>query len=409
MSFDLRPLTAEHVSAFRQAVNAGFGFDTDLDDQQEADRFDALFPFERTFPVFDGDELVSTGADYEFRLTVPGGATVPTAGLTVVTVRPTHTRQGVLTMMMREHYRRARERGEVLGALWASEATIYGRFGYGPAARHHEVKLDARYTGRGGSEPGVTVRLVDKAEAEQLVPGIYVAAQPRRPGVFHRTPDWWKHRIFTDSESRRGGASASRYAVAFAAGDPVGYVSYRQKSEWEKLPNGEIRITELVPATDAGYRALWHYVTSIDLFPIVKYWNLAPDDPLWLLLDDGRAVGITGVADALWVRLIDLRAAIERRAYGRDGSVVLRVADDFCEWNDGVFRVSVAGGQASCRPTNEEPDVSMTASTLGALYLGGGDALAFARAGLIVGAHEDVETLAWLFRSSPEPWCPEIF
>lgn len=409
MSFELRPLTAEHIPAFRQAFASGFGFDADFGDEKDAERFAALYAPDRTFPVFDGDELISTGAAHAFQTTVPGGAQVPMAGLTIVTVQPTHTRRGVLTMMMQEHFRRAQERDELLGGLWASEATIYGRFGYGPAAQHHEIKFDTRYTGRGGSAPGVVVRLVDKKTAEKLLPGIFAAAQPHRPGVFQRSPDWWKWRQFYDPVKWRDGASTVRHAIAFEGGQPVGYVSYRQKGEWEQISNGEIRIIELVPATDAGYRALWHYVTSIDLFPIIKYWNLAPDDPLALLLEDGRAVATTSVADSLWVRLIDLPRALEARSYDHDGSIVIGVVDDFCEWNDGVYRVNVEGGRATCNRVEEDPEVSMTASTLGALYLGGRDTLAFARAGRITGGPEPVRTLNWLFRSSPEPWCPEIF
>ncbi|MGA9597606.1 MAG: GNAT family N-acetyltransferase [Acidimicrobiia bacterium] len=409
MSFEIRPLTIEDIPRFRQAISAGFGHDLDPDDKQAAERFDALFARDRAFPVFDGDQLVGTGADYAFTVTVPGGAQVPMAGLTIITVRPTHTRRGVLTMMMREHFRRARERGELLAGLWASEAKIYGRFGYGPAARHHEVKFDARYTGRGGSEPGVIVRLVEKAEAEKLLPDMFALAQQQRPGMFQRSEEWWRYRHFYDPEKWREGASALRHAVAFQDEEPIGYVSYRQKEDWGQLPDGEIRVRELIPVTDAGYRALWHYVTSVDLFPIVKHWNMAPDDPLWLLLEDGRAVGTTAVSDALWVRLVDVPRALEARAYESDGSIVIRVTDGFCDWNEGTYRIEVDGGRATVARVAEDPEVSMTASTLGALYLGGRDAIAFARAGRIDGAAASVRDLNRMVRSSPQPWVPEIF
>lgn len=409
MTFEIRPLTSEYIPAFRQAISLGFGQDTDFDDAAAAERFGALFAVDRSFPVFDGDELISSGADFEFQATVPGGAQVPMAGLTIITVRPTHTRRGVLTTMMQEHFRRAKERGEILGGLWASEVPIYGRYGYGPAVQHHEIKFDARLVGRGDSEPGVVVRLVEKEEAEQLLPALYAAAQPQRPAMLQRTAQWWKYRLFYDPQKHRDGASAIRHAVAFADGAPVGYVSYRQKTEWSQLSNGEVRVRELVPVTDAAYRALWQYVVNIDLFPIVKHWNIAPDDPLWLLFKDGRAVGTTAVSDGVWVRLIDVQRALEARAYHRDGSIVIGVADDFCEWNDGTYRLEVEGGVAACTRVDDEPDVTMTAGTLAALYMGGRDASSLTRGGRISGAPESIQDLNWVMRSSPEPWCAEVF
>jgi predicted acetyltransferase len=409
MSFELRPLTPDLVPAFRKAISAAFGFEIDTEDKEGAERFDALFALDRAFPAFDGDLLISTGADYEFEVTVPGGAQIAMAGLTIVTVRPTHTRQGVLTAMMREHFRRAQERGEPLSGLWASEAPIYGRFGYGPAVQHHEVKLDTRHTGRSESERGATVRFIEGDEAERILPQVYAKAQPQRAGMLRRTPSWWKYRQFYDPENERDGATAMRHAVAEQDGESIGYVSYRQKGNWDVVAQGEVRISELVPATDAGYRALWHFVTSIDLFPVVKHWNVAPDDPLPLLLNDGRAVVTTAVADSLWVRLIDVAVALESRTYHRDGAVVIRISDGFCKWNDGTYRLAVQQGKATCTRVADEPDVAMTASTLGALYLGGRDAGALARAGLIAGTPAAVQKVNWMFRTSPEPWCPEIF
>jgi predicted acetyltransferase len=409
MAFEFRPLAPEYVPAFRQTLSLAFGGDVDLDDEAMAERFTALFVPERAFPLFDGDELISTGADFEFQLTVPGGAQVATSGLTVVSVRPTHTRQGVLTAMMREHFRRARDRNEILGALWASEASIYGRFGYGPAVQHHEIEFDVRHVGSCDREPGIEVHLVDQDQAEKLLPDVYAGVQVRRPGMFRRTPNWWKYRLFYDPEKWRNGASAVRHAVAFAEGEPVGYVSYRQKEKWDQMSKGEVRVRELIPATDVGYRALWHYLSNIDLFPIVKHWNMAPDDPLWLLFPNGRAVGTTAVADGIWVRLIDVKRALEARTYAYDGAMVIGVSDPFCDWNDGNYLISIDGGRANVVRVHDDADVNMTASTLGALYLGGRDALAFARAGRIDGSPEAVQTLNLLVRSSPEPWCPEIF
>jgi predicted acetyltransferase len=409
MSFEIRPLTEEDIPAFRQAIAAGFGEDADLEDETSLERFKALFRRDRSFPVFDGDQMVGTGGDFEFQMTVPGGAQAATAGLTIVTVRPTHTRQGALSAMMREHFDRARQRGEILGALWASERAIYGRFGYGPAVVQHAIKIDARQAGRGGFEPGVNVRLVELDEAKQLLPPLYARLQATRAGMYQRSDDWWKYQLFYDPQKWRDGASAVRHVVAEADGEPVGYASYRQKMDWDHIAGGEVRIREVIPVTDAGFRALWHYLLNIDLFPILKHWNNAVDDPLPMLLRDGRALETTGLADGLWVRLIDLTAALAQRTYPRDGNLVIDVTDRWCPWNEGRFRLTVAEGAAQCEPTTDDPELTMDVGTLSALYLGGQSAVGLARAGLIEGKPADIAAASEMFRTAPLPWCAEVF
>lgn len=408
MSFQIRPLAQENIPAFRAALSSNFGYDADLEDETATERFAAIFKLDRMYPAFDGDAVVGTGGDFEFEMTVPGGGQLRTSGLTVITVRPTHTRQGVLTAMMREHFDRAMDRSEPLGALWASEVPIYGRFGYGSSIDMNEVKLDARHAGRGGTEEGVTVRIVDADEAKHLLPKMYSQIQPTRPGMYKRGDDWWTHRLFFDPEKHRGGASALRHAVAERDGELVGYVTYRQKASWDAISEGEIRIRELMPVTDAGYRALWHYLVSIDLFPIVQYWNNPVGDPLSFFVHDGRAVE-TKVSDGLWTRLIDLQGALEARRYAMDGTLTLGVADSFCDWNEGTFRITIDGGVAKCERVATESDVAMDIGTLGALYMGGRSAVSFARAGLIDGDPGSVESLNSIFRGTSEPWCPEIF
>lgn len=402
-------LTEERLADMRRAITTGFGGDFDHNDEHSTERFRIVFDRDRMFPAFDGDEIIGTGGDFEFDLTVPGGAQVPTAGLTIVTVQPTHTRRGVLTMMMREHFARARERGESLGALWASEATIYGRFGYGDAVELRKVEVDARHAGRGGSEPGVTVRLVDLEAARQIAPAVYKTVQASRPGMYTRTADWWKWRVFDDPEARRDGASGLRTAIAEQDGEVVGYVLYRQKMDWDAM-GGEVRIVEMMPATGPGYRALWHFVLNIDLFPMVKYWNYPADDPLRFMVTDGRQVKIKESNDGIWVRLIDVADALQRRTYSHSGEIVIGVEDRFCEWNRGNYRLTIgAEGRARCERTDAAPDVAVDVSVLGSLYLGGRSARAMALAGAALGSDVEVARLDAMFVSSPAPWCAEIF
>jgi predicted acetyltransferase len=273
----------------------------------------------------------------------------------------------------------------------------------------HGVKVDARDAGRGGSEPGVTVRLLGTEEAKVVLPPLYEELQKARPGMYRRSEDWWTYRLFYDPERIRDGGSAIRHALAESDGEAVGYMTYRQKGNWDLLSEGEVRIRELIPISDAGYRALWHYALDIDLFPIVKYWNNPIDDPLQSLVRNGRAVATTELGDGLWVRLVDLPAALQARTYSGSGSIVLGIADSFCDWNEGTYRMTIEDGVAKCERVATESDVAMDVGTLGALYMGGRDATSLARAGLIDGDADSVARLDTLFSNSPKPWCPEIF
>ncbi|MDJ0663300.1 MAG: GNAT family N-acetyltransferase [Acidimicrobiia bacterium] len=408
MSYEIRKLVADELDTFRQAIASGFGEDLDRDDEQSRERFKSTFDQDRMYPVYDGDDIVGTGGDFELTVTVPGGAQVPMSGLTIITVQPTHTRQGILTAMMRRHIDMARERGEPLGGLWASEVPIYGRFGYGPAVSIRSIKYDARQVGRGEAEVGSTVRLIDAEEAAELLPPLFAAVQAERPGMFQRSETWWKYRLFYDPEKYRDGASALRHALAEVAGEPAGYMTYRQKANWEDF-KGEVRIREIIATSDAAYRGLWHYASNIDLFPIVKHWDLPVDDPLDHLFNDGRGINTTSLHDSLWIRLIDVLDALGKRTYSRDGGITISLSDAFAEWNEGTYRLEVDGGVGSCERVSGEGDVAMDVATLGALYLGGSDARGLARVGRIAGGPEAISLLDMMFRGSVAPWCAEIF
>ena len=408
MTYEIRELTDDGLDDFRQAIASGFGDDVDLDDQMSRERFAAVFPRERMYPVYKGNRIVGTGGDFELMLTVPGGAQVPMSGLTIITVQPDQTRRGVLRAMMRRHIDLAHDRAEPLGGLWASEVPIYGRFGYGPAVSIRSIKYDARQVGRGEAEAGATVRLIEAEEAAELLPPLFAAVQAERPGMFQRSETWWKYRLFYDPEKHRDGASALRHALAEVAGEPAGYMTYRQKSNWDDF-RGEVRIREILAASDAAYRSLWHYASNIDLFPIVKYWDLPVDDPLDHLFYDGRGVKTTDLSDSLWIRLIDVVDALGRRTYGRDGTIAISLSDDFAEWNQGTYRLEIDGGMGSCEQIRGDGDVAMDVATLGSLYLGGRDATGLARVGKIDGSPEAIASLDAVFRGAVAPWCPEIF
>lgn len=407
MSLITRSIAEDEVGTFRDLMWRGFGQEV-LEDDRESDRFLATTPLDRVVGAFDGPTMVGTLAAYPFELTVPGGAAHKMAGTTMVTVQATHRRRGALTSMMRDHLDDARSRGESLAGLWASESAIYGRFGFGAATENdtvelHGPRIDVR-------EEGGIVRYVDADESLDVLGSVYDTVRGTRPGMLSRTEAWWRNEVLFDPSQWRDGASPIRTVVHESYGVADGYAIFRQKPEWgNAFPAGQIRVKELIAASDDAHTGLWRFLTSIDLFPEVKYWNAPVDDPLrWKVADPRRVTRKRW--DALWLRVLDVGAALSIRSYAADGTVRFRVTDPFQPDNDGVYVLEVEAGAGTChRGRGVEPDLAFGVDVLGALYLGGGDALSTARGGRIEGSEDAVVRLQRMFRGDIQPWCEEVF
>ncbi len=401
----MRPITEGEVPEFQRVCVETFGGEVLEDDVA---RFVSTHPLDRTATAFEGATMVGTSADMPFDLTVPGGV-LPLAGLTMVTVRPTHRRRGVMLSMIRAYTDQAHERGDPLGGLWAAEWPIYGRFGFGAAADKAAIAFDGPRLEIASDPAGPSLALLDTAAAREVLPEVYRRARVHRPGMLGRSDAWWEGRHFHDPPQWRHGASANRFVVASRAAMPTGYAVYRQKSEWDGGHSvGEVRVTEVIAVDGATEQALWQYLSRIDLFPRVS-WNNAPTDTLlaWIATDNRRIERRIG--DGLWLRLLDVVAALTGRRYRADGTLVLRVVDEYCPWNDGSYRLAVEQGAAECRRTDAEADLTLTAATLAALYLGGRSATVLADAGLVTGAAGAVTTADILFGWDRAPWCAEVF
>jgi predicted acetyltransferase len=407
---EVRPITASDVDLFRGRISRGFGHDG-ATDEGSRERFDALFELDRTVAAFDGDDIVGTGAGYTLGVTVPGGAEVPMAGTAMITVQPTHRRRGILRALMDRHLSDVEDRGEPLAGLWASETSIYGRFGYGPSTYRQRALIEAKsieFRPMTGNEP--VVRFLDPSEVEPVIRSLYEMARPMRPGMLTRSEAWWTHRHLADPESRRGKRSGLRHVVAEVKGSPLGYAVYRQKDSWDDFTStGEVYVVEMITSTPEARRALWRFLTNIDLFPTVQWWNMPLDDPLTSTVTDSRRIRRT-LVDALWVRVMDVKTALEQRTYEDNGEIVFAVNDESRPDNSGIYRLAVDHGSAECvRDSSKKVDLAFDIDVLGHLYLGGGNALTMAEAGRIQGSAEVVQRLHRMFRTTVAPWCPEVF
>jgi predicted acetyltransferase len=290
---------------------------------------------ERSVATYENGRPVGFSTSYEFDLTIPGGS-LPTAGVTWVGVMPTHRRRGALRQMMVRTLRDAHERGEPLAALYASEASIYGRFGYGLASL--SLDLDAwsdRIAFRDDPGPQGSVRLVEFDEAVQIFPPFYERLRVLRPGMLSRNEHWWRAHRLADYEHRRRGASKRFNAALELEGELRGYAVYRVKEDWESgYAKGEVGVVEALADSALATRELWRYLFSIDLMTRVKSEFFDTASPLVLQVVDMRALHLR-VRDGQWLRLVDVEAALRARSYAGDDSVVIEVRDDVLEWNPG--------------------------------------------------------------------------
>jgi predicted acetyltransferase len=406
--FEIRTITDDDAETFRSRVSRGFGGDADSD-EASVTRFEAIFEYDRTLAAFDGDQMIGTCAAFSLGLTVPGGARVPMGGTTVITVQPTHRRRGVLRSLMDRHLDDVAGREEPLAGLWASESSIYGRFGYGPATWRHVAKIDTRSFELRDEQPRGSVRLLEKDEVEPVLRSVYEAARSTRAGMLSRGDAWWTHRLLADPESWREGKSMLRHVVFEEDGSATGYAVYRQKSHWDDfVADGEIDVSEVITLTPAAHSALWGFLTRIDLFPNLEWWNMPVDDPLSWKITDRRRIA-RKLVDGLWLRVMDVPAALDARRYDSEGVVTFDLNDATRPETSGTYRLEVANGAGHCERVDAMADVAFDADILGALYLGGADPIAMAAGGRIEGDSSAVEILHRLFRSDRAPWCPEVF
>lgn len=392
----IRPVSHDELEEFSAAAHSAFHeeghpLDTALDLQ--------LLEPERTLAVIEDGRMVATTAALTRELTIPGGM-LPAAGVTAVGVVPGNTRRGHMRAMMRRQLDDLHEAGERIAALWASEGSLYGRFGYGPAtlAVGYEVHLWRARLERPSRD---RVQVAEPAEVLDRLRAVYEAVRPQVPGLMSRGGAWWQRRLH-DPEHRREGNSALRAAVV-----EDGYALYAAKTGWAGGgPSGEITLREIVAATPRARAALWTYLLGLDLMRTLK-WRLGSEgEPLPLMLGDAEAIeASTGIG--LWIRLVDLPGALTARAYAVPFELVLEVADEFCPWNAGRYRLTSEG---TCEPTRAEPDLALGAAELGAAYLGGTRLGVLAAAGRVQELRPGALAVAdAAFRGAVAPWCPEIF
>ena len=327
MAIEVRPCSS--VEELRNALNAISHYFGHENAEEDAERFARWIEVERMQAAWDGDRIVGGAGAFTYLLSVPGGS-IPAGGVTVVGVLPTHRRRGVLTAMMQAQLADCKARGDVTAYLWASEATIYGRFGYGLASRIGAISLARdRAVFAVPFESRGNVRLLDLEEAAALFPPLYERVFAERPGMFERSKAWWETRRLNDDPARRRGGPLHR-ALLELDGEPAGYALYRVAQDWESgSSKGTVTIQEVVAPTPEATRELWRWLFDFDWTSQFVADLLPIDHPLFLLLAEPRRMQFK-VNDGVWVRLIDIAAALSARSYAGAGESCSRSRTRSC-------------------------------------------------------------------------------
>ncbi|MFG3166790.1 GNAT family N-acetyltransferase [Streptomyces sp. NPDC048200] len=409
MTTDVRVLRQADWDKWYENLIRAFGGVAESSEEREL--WNALTEYDRSLGVWDGEECVGTAGAFSFRVTVPGGASVPAAGVTMVSVAATHRRRGVLTAMMRRQLDDLRAGNEPLAVLTASEPAIYGRFGYGIGTLQINAEID---TGRVrlSVPPGtddVRLRYAAPGDVLDVCEAVYARRVPQRPGMLARQPGWERLQVL-DPEGERDGASPLQCVVAERDGSAVGYTRFRVKPGWGPAGHDGVVQLEDLEGTDPPARAaLWRFLSDVDLTTTLRTRGRPVDEDWQHLVSDIRRCQVR-LKDALHVRLVDVGAALEARTYQAPVDVVLEVEDAFCPWNEGRWRLTGDAKGASCVRTGDSPDLALSVRELGAAYLGGVPLASLAAAGRVRELRQGALAEASMaFTSVVAPWLPHGF
>ncbi|MER5561249.1 GNAT family N-acetyltransferase [Streptomyces sp. NPDC002506] len=408
-AWNVQALPAAQLPDFYAAVLDAFH-------ESEPDEVSALWRGlaepERCVVVRDEGAIVGTAGIFSFLMAVPGGQLVETAGVSMVSVQPTHRRRGVLSALMHHQLDSLQRVREPLAVLTASEAPIYGRFGYGVAARQLSLDIRSRHVGLRAPAPRDDIRLTVEAPHKALAvcERLYARQVPLRPGMLDRAPGWEELPLL-DPPSWRDGGYPLECAVARLNGEVAGYTRYSVAVDWSRrnTARGTVRVRDLEASDPRVYAALWRFLLETDLTSRVVAPNRPVDDALLHLVSDVRQCAPT-VLDSLYVRIVDAPAALTARTYAAPVSVVLEIEDAQAPWNRGRWQLTGDRTGAVCTRTEAEPDLTLDAAALGSAYLGGTTLTELAAAGRVRAHRPDVlagTTAA--FTSPVAPWLPHSF
>jgi len=403
---DIRPISEDEVDDFLRRVEAGF---LTVSSDEELEREKLAFERDHALAALDGVTIVGTTSAYSLEVTLPGGAPVAMAGVTAVGVAPTHRRRGILRSLMETQINGLVDRGLPLAGLLSSEAPIYGRFGYGVAEEHRYTTIDAPRFALGvkmaelADEIRIEAVPITRTDDEliDVVGPFWERHRLTQVGELGRSDDAWRAKLSTLPKDR------FEY-LAGRGDDVVGVAMVNAKVDWiGAVPDGSLRAT-VAADDDVARAALVAFVSRVDL---VRSVSLATpvDDPLRWAVVDRRAIRTDRVDDHLWLRVLDLPAAIEARRWATNGSVILGVDDPLLSANSGTWKLVVEDGWAQLDRSQAEPEITMSISAVAPLLTGAASPHTLTASAAIRGAPDALERLAGMARVDRAPFCQTGF
>jgi predicted acetyltransferase len=409
VGFDVRTVQKSDLRAWYATLSSAFYGTTDP--QVIADFRAPQLDMARTWAAYDGDRIVATLRSFGVELTVPGGALLAADAVTSVATTPSHRRRGALTSMMTASLQTAVERGDPMSILIAARWPIYGRYGYGPATHLAGYSVDTGIADFGTHGGEGVVEYVDAAAGHALMPALFDRFRRMQPGAISRDyVDFDREFGIAEVPSRKlwlGWVVVHRPAPN---AEIDGLLRYHVDERWEGMrPFSVAVIDDLVATNNEASAALWKLCCDLDNIATLSAENRSVEESLPWLLADARAVVQTKRFDNIWVRLLDVEAALSARRYLTAGSLVIEVRDAM-NHATGRYLLEAGPDDASCTRTTKDPDIELDVRTLGAAYLGGTSLQTMATAGLVVEHRAGAITLAdTMFRWTTVPWCNTWF
>ncbi len=370
-----------------------------------------LWALHFTHGAFSGGTVVGTGHWFPASLVTPGEP-LATAAVTGVAVLSDHRRQGHLTRIMRAQLKHVREQGVPTAVLLAAEYPIYARFGYGPATEACGIELDAGAAQLLTEPVSGTFTHVEPAELRAPYKEVSHARWARTPGALMRDDTYWDRAAGLKAWPWEPLDLAKRRAVLWHDGRHrlAGVVVYKVEEEWKhNRPAGTARVEALYGTSPEAERELWRHLCTLDWIRTVKAGSRAVDDPAPLWFRDPRMATMVDHSDNLWLRLLDLKASFAARRSPIEGGVVLEVVDPL-GFANGRWKVALGPAGGSAAKTKEAADLTLSASALGAAFLGGHTLARLAAAGLVDEERSGaLEAASALLATGTRPWCPVGF
>lgn len=377
--YRLRPISEGEWEPFLRCFLTAFGQDY----REEESRLErAQVELDRTLAAFDErDGLVGTCLSVRRELTVPGGV-LPAAHVTLVSVHPTHRRRGLASRLMRRQLTELRATDEPVALLWASEDTIYGRYGYGPAVQTFQYDADTRELSLTPPPAPGRLRETTLVDGRKDVAAVYEATRRNRPGLSSRSDAVWDA-ILADPEHERDGHSTKRLVLHEKDGMADGYALFRIGHDWTfSGPSNPVQVLELAAADLGAYTELWRYLMSLDLTRRIRYPFAAADEPIQYLVDSPKRLGAVP-RGGQWVRILDVPAALAARRYAAPVDLVLELTDRVLPENARRWRLTAGPDAATCVPDDGPADLALDVAELSAAYLGGTSLAALGHGGRV--------------------------